>query len=139
MLCLTKADLAPPDEVDRALRRARHPAVVTSRGADLTSCASCCTATSVFVGHSGVGKSTLMNALVPARCRATGDGQRDRQGPAHLVLGGRAAAARRRRLGIDTPGVRSFGLAHVTAEDLLWAFPDLEDGAERVPAAAAST
>jgi ribosome biogenesis GTPase len=30
---------------------------------------------------------------------------------------------------IDTPGVRSFGLAHVTADDLLWAFPDLEDGA----------
>ena len=26
-------------------------------------------------------------------------------------------------------GVRSFGLAHVTADDLLWAFPDLEDGA----------
>ena len=30
---------------------------------------------------------------------------------------------------IDTPGVRSFGLAHVSADDLLWAFPDLEDGA----------
>ncbi|MDQ2795810.1 MAG: ribosome small subunit-dependent GTPase A, partial [Actinomycetota bacterium] len=30
---------------------------------------------------------------------------------------------------IDTPGVRSFGLGHVTADDLLWAFPDLEDGA----------
>jgi ribosome biogenesis GTPase len=34
---------------------------------------------------------------------------------------------------IDTPGVRSFGLAHVTAQDLLWAFPDLEDGAVRCP------
>jgi len=34
---------------------------------------------------------------------------------------------------IDTPGVRSFGLAHVTADDLLWAFPDLEDGATSCP------
>ena len=34
---------------------------------------------------------------------------------------------------IDTPGVRSFGLAHVTADDLLWAFPDLEDGANQCP------
>jgi ribosome biogenesis GTPase len=36
---------------------------------------------------------------------------------------------------IDTPGVRSFGLAHVTAQDLLWAFPDLEDGAVQCPPA----
>ena len=34
---------------------------------------------------------------------------------------------------IDTPGVRSFGLAHVSAQDLLWAFPDLEDGAVQCP------
>ncbi|MBV9594636.1 MAG: ribosome small subunit-dependent GTPase A, partial [Actinobacteria bacterium] len=34
---------------------------------------------------------------------------------------------------VDTPGVRSFGLAHVTADDLLWAFPDLEDGATQCP------
>jgi ribosome biogenesis GTPase len=34
---------------------------------------------------------------------------------------------------IDTPGVRSFGLAHVSADDVLWAFPDLEDGAAQCP------
>jgi len=34
---------------------------------------------------------------------------------------------------IDTPGLRSFGLAHVTAQDMLWAFPDLEDGAVQCP------
>jgi ribosome biogenesis GTPase len=34
---------------------------------------------------------------------------------------------------IDTPGVRSFGLAHVGVDDLLWAFPDLEDGATQCP------
>ncbi|MEO6885239.1 MAG: ribosome small subunit-dependent GTPase A, partial [Jatrophihabitantaceae bacterium] len=34
---------------------------------------------------------------------------------------------------IDTPGVRSFGLAHVSVDDLLWAFPDLEDGTNQCP------
>jgi ribosome biogenesis GTPase len=29
--------------------------------------------------------------------------------------------------------VRSFGLSHVTAADVLWAFPDLEDGASSCP------
>jgi ribosome biogenesis GTPase len=34
---------------------------------------------------------------------------------------------------IDTPGIRSFGLAHVSADDLLSAFADLAPGAEHCP------
>ena len=84
---------------------------------------------SVLVGHSGVGKSTLINALVPSADRATG--------VVSAIGKGRhtSSSAVALRLPdddgwvIDTPGVRSFGLAHVSADDLLWAFPDLEDGA----------
>ena len=63
-------------------------------------------------------------------------GQRDRQGPAHLDERGRAAAAGRAQASwiVDTPGVRSFGLAHVSADDLLHGFPDLVEGAPWMPA-----
>ena len=84
---------------------------------------------SVFVGHSGVGKSTLINALVPSADRAIGAVSAIGKG---RHTSSSAVALRLPDGGgwvIDTPGVRSFGLAHVTADDLLWAFPDLEDGA----------
>jgi ribosome biogenesis GTPase len=34
---------------------------------------------------------------------------------------------------IDTPGIRSFGLAHVRPEDLIEAFPDLDEMTEDCP------
>ena len=34
---------------------------------------------------------------------------------------------------IDTPGIRSFGLAHVEVDDLIKAFPDLQDAARDCP------
>jgi ribosome biogenesis GTPase len=80
-----------------------------------------------------VGKSTLINRLVPSAERATGQvsaigkGRHTSSSAVALPLPDGAGWV------IDTPGVRSFGLAHVTADDLLWAFPDLEDGATQCP------
>jgi ribosome biogenesis GTPase len=87
----------------------------------------------VLVGHSGVGKSTLVNALVPGADRATGivndvtgRGRHTSTSAVALRLPGGGWV-------IDTPGVRSFGLAHVDPDRILRAFPDLAAGTGECP------
>jgi ribosome biogenesis GTPase len=92
----------------------------------------------VLVGPSGVGKSTLVNALVPTAGRATGGvnsatgrGRHTSSSAVALLLlddGGRPAG-----WVTDTPGVRSFGLAHVDPQRLVGAFGDLEPGTAGCP------
>jgi ribosome biogenesis GTPase len=108
---------------------------VTRRGGDLSELRDRLRArTSVMVGSSGVGKSTLVNALVP-------DAHRD-VGIVNAVTGrGRHTSTSAFMLElpegegwiIDTPGIRSFGLAHVQPEDLIGAFPDLDEMTEECP------
>jgi ribosome biogenesis GTPase / thiamine phosphate phosphatase len=87
---------------------------------------------SVLVGQSGVGKSTLVNLLIPDADRAvgavspvTGRGRHTSSSVVALPL----PSLRMSGGGwiIDTPGLRSFGLGHLSPEDVLAAFPDLVD------------
>jgi ribosome biogenesis GTPase / thiamine phosphate phosphatase len=136
LLCLTKADLADPETLLTTYRSLGVPWVVTRRGADLTELRERLSGrTSVLIGHSGVGKSTLVNALVPDAGRETGDvnavtgrGRHTSTSAIMLALPGPGAG----RI-IDTPGIRSFGLAHVRPEDLIEAFPDLDEMTEDCP------
>ncbi|WP_152346717.1 ribosome small subunit-dependent GTPase A [Brevibacterium sp. CFH 10365] len=80
---------------------------------------------SVLVGHSGVGKSTLTNVLVPAADRATGQVNDVTGRGRHTSSSAVCLPLERGGWLIDTPGVRSFGLAHVDRETLLSAFPEL--------------
>jgi len=133
VLCLTKADLASPEDTLARYETLSVPALVTRRGGSLEELrARLHEQMSVLVGHSGVGKSTLINALVPDAARATGVVSAIGKGR-HTSSSAIALRLPDGGWVIDTPGVRSFGLAHVTADDLLWAFPDLEDGATSCP------
>lgn len=88
---------------------------------------------SVLVGHSGVGKSTLVNTLIPDADRAvgavsavTGRGRHTSSSAVALALPGGGWI-------IDTPGLRSFGLGHMSPERVVRAFPDLAQGAAGCP------
>lgn len=128
ILCLTKADLADPDTLLSTYRSLGVPWVVTQRGGDVSAVREVLSGTtSVLVGHSGVGKSTLVNALVPDAHRevgivnaVTGRGRHTSTSAYMLALPDDSGWI------IDTPGIRSFGLAHVQPEDLIGAFPDLD-------------
>ncbi|TJZ74072.1 ribosome small subunit-dependent GTPase A [Chitiniphilus eburneus] len=82
---------------------------------------------SVLVGQSGMGKSTITNALLPdARARvkeisvALDSGKHT---TTHATLYHLDAQSHL----IDSPGLQSFGLAHVAAEDLPGLMPDLRE------------
>jgi len=131
LLCLTKPDLEDPETLLSIYRPLGVPYVVTQRGTELSDIrARLEDRVSVLIGHSGVGKSTLVNGLVPGADRAighvnavTGRGRHTSNSALMLRLpGGEGHAG---GWIVDTPGIRSFGLAHVDPARLIGAFPDL--------------
>jgi ribosome biogenesis GTPase / thiamine phosphate phosphatase len=134
LLCVTKADLGDPSPLLAAYTPLGVATVVTALGANLEALAERLRGRwSVLVGHSGVGKSTLVNALVPAAERATGRVNVVTGRGRHTSTSAVALALPTSGWVIDTPGIRSFGLAHVDPRHLVHAFPDLDQETEHCP------
>ncbi|NIH78723.1 ribosome small subunit-dependent GTPase A [Amycolatopsis viridis] len=133
VLCLTKADLASPDELLARYAELDVPSVVTRHDEDSLPLAGTVRGrVSALVGHSGVGKSTLVNRLVPDAELATGEVSAIGKGR-HTSVAAVALPLPGGGWVIDTPGVRSFGLAHVTADDIVASFDEFAEAAEECP------
>ena len=136
LLLLTKADLASPRRVRAFYAPLDLPMLTTRRPLaprTLARVRNVLTGRiSVLIGQSGVGKSTLVNTLVPAAARSTGvvnpvtgRGRHTSSSVVALPLGDGWL--------IDTPGLRGFGLGHISLDRVVEAFGDLAEGTAGCP------
>ncbi|WP_445169218.1 ribosome small subunit-dependent GTPase A [Mycolicibacterium sp. Dal123E01] len=133
ILCLTKTDLEAAGPFAEQFADLDLTVLTAGRDDPIDEVEALLTGqVTVLLGHSGVGKSTLVNRLVPQADRATGEvsgvgkGKHTSTQSVALPLPGGGWV-------IDTPGIRSFGLAHIAPDDVMRAFSDLADAIEDCP------
>ncbi len=86
---------------------------------------------SVVIGQSGVGKSSLVNALIPHAQALTGDISENSDLGQHTTTAARLFALPDGGQLIDSPGVREFGLWHLSPEQVVRGFREIADLALR--------
>jgi ribosome biogenesis GTPase len=139
LIVVTKCDLSDPTEFLKQYEELDVPSIQIQKGADLSQLRGVLHGKrTVLLGHSGVGKSTLVNALVGDDVRATGDvntttGRGRHTSSSALALSLDQSEDENGTWIIDTPGVRSFGLAHVERDRVISAFSEFSEAIEHCP------
>ena len=133
ILCLTKTDLASAAPFAEQFADLDLTVITAGREEPLAGLEALLNGrVTVLLGHSGVGKSTLVNRLVPQAHRpigavsGVGKGRHTSTQSVALALPGGGWV-------IDTPGIRSFGLAHIRPDDVVASFSDLAHTVEDCP------
>ena len=133
LVCLTKSDLADPSAFAAEFRDLDVEVLTTGVSDSLDELTEHITGkVSALVGHSGVGKSTLFNRLIPDAERATGEDSGVGKGR-HTSTQSVALQLPAGGWIIDTPGIRSLGLAHVDPDTVVQVFEDLREVTEDCP------
>jgi ribosome small subunit-dependent GTPase A len=133
VICLTKTDLASPDAFAAKFADLDVPVITCGTHDPISHVHDVVDGhITALIGHSGVGKSTLVNRLVPDADRATGEVSGIGKGR-HTSTQSIALRLRAGGWIIDTPGIRSFGLAHVDADTVIAVFDDLAAAADNCP------
>lgn len=134
LICITKLDLVEPADLAEDIRLYRDlgydvllTSAVTGEGLDNLR-AALHERTSVLIGKSGVGKTSLLNAIQPGlgqRVGAVGHGDvgKGKHTTTHLELFALEAGGGL----IDTPGMREFALWDITQDELALLFPEMRD------------
>jgi ribosome biogenesis GTPase len=130
VLAVNKIDLAPPDEnvladVAERVESVFRCSAATGEGVEPLM-AALAGRRSVLAGASGVGKSTLINAILPDADIATRSVRAKDSRGRHTTSQARVYDLPAGGLLVDTPGVRELGV-DITAQELPWYFPEFED------------
>jgi ribosome biogenesis GTPase len=140
IIIMTKQDLADGTEFLSTYKDLDITIFKINKESDLTSLRTTLAGkVTVLLGHSGVGKSTLVNKLLGNEKRATGDvndvtgrGRHTSSSAVALKLASQNSSELPAWI-IDTPGVRSFGVAHVEPTRVISAFAEFAEAITHCP------
>jgi len=131
VLCLNKADLVSREEAERLIADAAIPLpcvlVSAKTGSGIAELKeSLQGVSSVLVGHSGVGKSSLLRRLIPEEQIVTGTLSEKSGKGRHTTSSARLYRLPEGGVVIDTPGVRSVALGETGAAEVASVFPEIQ-------------